>query len=224
MGGSKGSSETNQQLENSQVADANQLTSLLTQQSGNSNTLFNLGLPGLQTAENQAATLASGDPAAISRLISPATQQVQTATAGAKANILNNAPAGGEKNLAIEQADVQQGGQVGALATQGYNNAFNSLAQLGSGNVSQSISSASTGISAGSAANNALSGVVGENIQQKGSTLGALGGLAGDATQLGTAGISSGAGAAGKGGAAAAAGKGGSSDAEIAAVDALGAF
>ena len=188
MGSSgKGSSESNTQLENAQVGDANALTNLLTQQSANSNTLFNLGLPGIQTAENQAQVLASGDPAAIARLISPATQQIQTATAGAKENILRTAPAGGEKNLAIENADVAQGAQVGALATQGYNNAFNSLATLGQSNVGLGVSSAGTGISAGSAANAGYSNVVGENIQQKGATLGAFGGLAGDAAYLGAA-------------------------------------
>lgn len=187
MGGGKGSSESNTQLENSQVGVANQLTSLLGQQQQNSNTLFNLGLPGLQTAEDQAATLASGDPAAIARLISPQTQNISQATAGAKQNIINNAPAGGAKNLAIENADVSQGAQVGALATQGTNNAFNSLAQLGQSNVGQSTSSAGTAISAGNAASSTYGNVVGENIQQKGATLGAFGGLAGDATELATA-------------------------------------
>lgn len=180
MGGGKGSSETNTQLENAQVADANQLTSLATQQQANSSTLFNLGLPGLQTSENYYSTLASGDPDAIAKLIAPAAQNIQTATAGAKQNILNTAPSGGEKNLAIESADVSQGAQIGALASQGYTAAPAALAQLGGANVNSSISSAGTAISADSSANSALSNVVGENIQQKGATLGAFGTLGGD--------------------------------------------
>jgi hypothetical protein len=188
MGGGK-SSESNQQLENAQVSDANQLTSLATQQAGNSNTLFNLGLPGLQQSEDFYGALGSGSPNAIATAIAPATQQIQQATAGAKQNILNTAPAGGEKNLAIEQADVNQGAQVGSLASQGFTSAFPALAQLGGQNVNAGISSAGTAISAGGQANSALSGVVGENIQQKGATLGAFGGLAGDATTLGAAGI-----------------------------------
>lgn len=188
MGSSKGSSsESNTQLENAQVSDANALTALAQQQGQNSNTLFNLGLPGLQTSENQAATLASGDPDAIAKLIAPAAQQVQTATAGAKQNILNTAPAGGAKDLAIENADVQQGGQIGALASQGFNNSFNSLAQLGGANVAAGQGAAGTAISGYGQSNQALSGVVGENIQQKGATLGALGGLGSDVASVGGA-------------------------------------
>lgn len=176
MGGGK-SSESNTTLENAQVSDANALTTLAQGQAANADTLFNLGLPGLQTSENFYSTLASGDPDAIAKLIAPAAQQIQTATAGAKQNILNTAPAGGEKNLAIEQADVTQGAKIGDLATQGYTSAFPALAQIGGANVNSSISSAGTAISADSSANNALSNVVGENIQQKGATLGAFGSL-----------------------------------------------
>lgn len=192
MGGGKGSSDSNQTLENAQVQDANQLTALATQQAGNSQTLFNLGLPGLQTSENFYSSLASGDPDLISKIIAPASQQIQTATAGAKQNILNTAPAGGEKNLAIEQADVSQGAQIGNLASQGYTAAFPALAQLGGQNVNANISSAGAATSAFGGANNALSGVVGENIQQKGATLGAVGGGLGDAATLGAAGITAG--------------------------------
>lgn len=192
MGSGKGSSETNTQLENSQVGEANALTGLLNQQSSNSQQLFNLGLPGLTQSENFYSTLASGDPQAIQTLLAPAAQQIQTATAGAKQNILNTDPDGGEKNLAIEQADVNQGAQVGALASQGYTSAFPALAQLGGQNVNANISSAGAAISAGSAANNAYSNVVGENIQQKGATLGAVGGGLGDAATLGAAGITAG--------------------------------
>ena len=93
--------------------DASALTALAQQQGANANTLFNLTEPGMATAENFYQVLASGDPTAIARAIAPATQQISQATAGAKQNIMTNAPAGGEKNLALEQADVSQGAQVG---------------------------------------------------------------------------------------------------------------
>jgi hypothetical protein len=80
MGGTNKGGGTPEQIQESQLADQNALTSLAQQQGANSNTLFNLGLPGLQTSENQAATLASGDPDAIAKLVAPAAQQVQTAT------------------------------------------------------------------------------------------------------------------------------------------------
>jgi hypothetical protein len=186
MGGSgKGGAESNSQLQSSQIGEANALTGLLNQQSTNSNSLFNLAFPGQQVAENAAETLASGDPYAISRLISPQTQQITQAATGAKQNIINNAPAGGEKNLALENVDVQQGGQVGALATQGVNNAYNSLAQLGQSGIGQSQNAASTAISAGSSAAGIYGNAIQENIQQKGATLGAFGALGGDIAGLG---------------------------------------
>jgi len=191
LGSGKGSSENNQTLENAQVGNANALTTLLNQQSANSQSLFNLGMPGLQQSEGFYGALASGSPQKISEVIAPATQQITQATQGAKQNIMNNSPAGGEKNLALEQTDVNQGAQVGSLASQGFTSAFPALAQLGGANVNEGISSAGTAISAGSSANQSLSNVVQQNIQQKGATLGAFGGLAGDASTLGAAGITS---------------------------------
>jgi hypothetical protein len=181
MGGTNKGGGTPEQIQESQLADQNALTSLAQQQGANSNTLFNLGLPGLQTSENQAATLASGDPDAIAKLVAPAAQQVQTATAGAKQNILNTAPAGGAKDLAIENADVQQGGQIGALASQGYNNSFNTLAQLGGANVSSSQNAAGIASSGFNSASNIGSTLFSENQEQKGATLGMFGTLGGDA-------------------------------------------
>jgi hypothetical protein len=163
------------------------LTALANQQGANAQSLFGASFPGFVTAENQAATLASGDPSAIARAIAPATQQVTQATAGAKQNIMNNAPAGGEKNLALEQADVSQGAQVGALASQGFNNSFNTLAQLAGQGVSQSQSGTGLAISGINSANSEISNLFNQHQEQKGSTLGAIGSVVGDATSLATA-------------------------------------
>lgn len=176
MGGGKGGS-SNQQLESAQSGLASQLTSLLSQQQSESGQLFNLAFPGMTQATDFYQTLASGSPDAIARVIAPAAQQIQTATAGAKQNILTTAPAGGEKNLAIEQADVAQDAQVGSLASQGYTSAFPALAQLGGQGVGLGQGAASTAISAGSAANSIDSSVIQEHIQQKGASLGAFGAL-----------------------------------------------
>ena len=166
-------------LEASQVQNSTALTSLAQTQGANSNQLFQASFPGFQTAENAASVLSSGDPDAISKLIAPAAQQIQTATAGAKQNILNTAPAGGAKDLAIENADVQQGGQIGALASQGYNQSFNQLAQLAGQGGSQSNAAAGTAISGFNSSNSGLGSVVNENIAQKGATLGGFGSLLG---------------------------------------------
>lgn len=167
-------------LEQGQLANATALTGIAEQQSKNSQQLFQAAFPGFQTAESFYGALASGDPSAIARAISPATQQIAEATAGAKKNIMNNAPAGGEKNLALENADVSQGAQVGQTATQGYLQSFNALAGLAGQGVGQSIGTAGTGISALGAASTGLGNINEQQIQQKGASLGAFGGLAGD--------------------------------------------
>ena len=170
--------------EDAQAGLAKQLTSLLGQQSGESSQLFNLAFPGMQTSQNFYEALASGSPDLISKVIAPAAQQVSQQATGAKQNIMADAPAGGEKNLALENVNVSQGDQLGKLASQGYTGSFNALAQLGSGGVSQSQSAASTAISAGSAAGSQYQNLVNEHIAQKGTSLGAFGGLAADLSAL----------------------------------------
>ena len=68
----------------------------------------------------------------------PIAQQADASSAAAKQNILQNGPAGGEKNLALEQVDVNRGKTVGDAATQGFNGSFNALAQLSQQGVGES--------------------------------------------------------------------------------------
>jgi hypothetical protein len=175
------------QIQASETQDANALTTLATQQAGNSQTLFNESNPGFTSAENFYGSLASGDPTKIATAISPATQQIAQATAGAKANIMANSPAGGEKNLALEQADVSQGAEVGKAATGTFLNSFESLGKLAGQGTGDSISAAGTGISGFGASTSAF-GQIGQQqveqqqlqFQQKGQALGAFGSLGGD--------------------------------------------
>jgi hypothetical protein len=167
------------------TANADALTAIAQTQSNNSNQLFQESQPGFQQAESFEGSLASGDPYKIAAAISPATQKISQATAGAKANIMNNAPSGGEKNLALEQADVSQGAQVGGTATNAYLNSFNSLAQLASQGIGESTSAAGTGISGFGAANQGLSQVGQLQIEQKGAQLGALSSFGGDLAKVG---------------------------------------
>jgi hypothetical protein len=187
MGGGKGGVN---QAKNNISANSTALTGLAQTAQGQSTQLFNSAFPGFQSAENFYTALSSGDPTAIARAISPATQQINQATAGAKQNILNNAPSGGEKNLALEQANVSQGAQVGNLASQGYLNSFNALAGLAGQGISQGTGLANTAVGGLGASNQGNQAAANLGIQQKGQTLGAVGGLLGDATSLGTAGIS----------------------------------
>ena len=181
MGGKSGLSNSVQEgMEQNQSA----LVSIAQQQAGNAQTLFNLTEPGLGQAEDFYSALSRGDPAAIARAIAPATQQITQATNSAKQNIMQNAPSGGEKTLALEQADVSQGAQVGQAASGSFLNSFNALAQLAGQGVGESISAAGTGISGYNAANQGLGQLGSLQIQQKGAQLGALSSLGQDAATV----------------------------------------
>jgi hypothetical protein len=170
-----------------ETSNSNALTAIAQQQNQNSQTLFNESNPGFQTAENQYATLASGNPYAISRAVAPQVQQISQATAGAKQNIMNNAPAGGEKAIALESADVAQGAKVGDVSTGAIGGSFNALAQLAGQGTGESNASANTAIS-GLGTSNSGFGQIGQQqiqqqqlqAQQKGQSLSAFGGLGGD--------------------------------------------
>jgi hypothetical protein len=203
VGGGK-SSESNTQLENAQVQDANSLTGLAEQQGANSQQLFNLAFPGMQQSEQFYSSLASGNPNLIASAIAPAAQQIQQQSAGAKQNILSTAPAGGERNLAIQQVDVNQGAQVGALASQGYTSAFPALAQLGGQGAGLAQGAAGQATSAYGQSSSALGSVVGENNQAKGQSLGTFGDLAGGVSSGIGGGLGASAGGASSKGAAAA--------------------
>lgn len=180
MGGGGKGGVSNAQAEQAQAGMATQLSSLMGQQAGQSNQLFNLAFPGLQHAENFYGALASGSPNLISAEIAPAAQQVATATAGAKKNILETSPMGGERNLALSQADVAQGAQIGQLASQGYLSSQNALASLGTRGVGLGQGAAGQAIGAGSSAGQQWGNIFQQNVQQKGATLGAIGSVLGD--------------------------------------------
>ena len=125
--GKSNSAGLSPQVSSGLQANSDALTQIAQQQNANAQKLFQEANPGFQSAENFYGTLSTGDPYAIARAISPATQQISQATTGAKQNIMNNAPSGGEKTLALEQADVNQGAQVGQAATGSFLNSFNAL-------------------------------------------------------------------------------------------------
>lgn len=162
--------------------------------------LFNLGLPGLEASESYYGKLAGGDPNALARANAPAIQGITQATNSAKQNIVQNNSRGGERNLALEQADLSKGAQIGNLTTQSYTNAFPSLAQLGGQNVAQGTAATNAGTGALNMASNQYGNLLNINAQDKAATMGFLGSLAGGAAQVGAAGIKSTSGATTTGG------------------------
>lgn len=156
-------------------------------QAANSNKLFGAAFPGFNAAEAFYGDLSTGDPGKIALATAPATQQINQATQGSIKNIMQNAPAGGEKNLAIENAFVNQGAQVGKTASDSYLNSFNALASLAGQGVGESTAAAGTGISGFNSANQGVANLANLQIQQKGAQLGAITSLASDAATVGAA-------------------------------------
>jgi len=189
----KGSSTTapSPQVTSGMTADQNALAALVNQQTQQSDQLFSLTEPGLVTAENYYQTLASGDPGAIMRAIAPQAQQTSQAAAGAKKNIMDNAPAGGEKNLALEQVDVNRGAQIAGSASGAVQAAPASLGKIAGQGIGESQTA--TGLASG-ALGQSLSGwssLGGMQLQEqqiqaqeKGQQLGAASSAASDAAMM----------------------------------------
>lgn len=150
-------------------------------------TLFNMAIPGLEAANSYYTKLASGDPSALSRANAPAIQGITQQSNAAKQNIVQDTPRGGERNLALDQADIAKGSQISQLTTGSYTNAFPSLAQLSGQNVSQGNAATQTGLSGLSSAAGQYGNLLNINAQDKASTLGLLGSLAGAGATLGAA-------------------------------------
>ena len=141
--------------------------------------LFNLALPGLQQSESYYGKLASGDPQALARANAPAVQGITDATNSAKASIVQDNPRGGERNLALENADIAKGAEVSKLTTGSYTSAFPSLTSAGGQNVSQGTASTSSGVQAMQGAAGQYGNLLNNNAMSKASTLGFFGSLAG---------------------------------------------
>jgi hypothetical protein len=149
------------------TTDETALVGLAGQQASNAQQIYNLEEPGLQQSTNFYESLASGDPAAIMRAIAPTAQATSQATAGAKANIMANDPAGGEKNLALELADVNRGRQIASTASGASIGAENALAKMGTQGVGLSEGLAGEAIGGYGAASSSTLGSGGLQLQSQ---------------------------------------------------------
>ena len=199
-GGKGGGNNTGASPEVTQGELQNQsaLVSIAQQQSQNAQQLFGLTEPGLATAEDFYTKLASGDPSSIMQAIGPAAGQIQQSAQGATKSILETAPAGGEKNLALAEVQANKGAQVGNVATSAFLGAPNALAQIAGQGIGESIASTGQATGAYSAGSNTLANLGNQQIaqqqiqaEQKGNVLGALGSLAGSGAEIATAGTDS---------------------------------
>ena len=158
---------------------ASQMAATGATETAEGSTLFNMALPGLEQSESYYGKLASGDPNALARANAPAIQSITKATDSAKKNIMQDNPRGGERNLALEEADLSKGAQVGQLETGSYTSSFGSLAGLGGQNVGQGTSAQSSGVQGMNAAANQYGQIQQINSQNKAQTMGAGGDLLG---------------------------------------------
>lgn len=147
-------------------------------------TLFNLALPGLQQATSYYGKLASGDPNALARANAPAIQQITGQSNEQLKNIMQNAPRGGARDLALSEADLSKGAQISNLTTGSYTNAFPSLASLGGQNVGQGTSATSAGLQGMNAAANQYGNLQQLNNEQKSTMLGFGASLAGTGASI----------------------------------------
>lgn len=170
-----------QQLQDAQTSLANVMADTGKASAKEGQTLFNLALPGLEQSESYYGKLATGDPAALSRANAPAIQQIGSASASAKKNIVQDNPRGGERNLALEEADLTKGAQISNLTTGSYASSFGSLAGLGGQNVSQGTAATGTGLQGMNAAANQYGQLGQLQNEQKATQMGFLGSLVGAA-------------------------------------------
>lgn len=187
----KGSTGASDSVTSGLQSDATALTQIASQQAGQGQQLFNASFPGFQAAEQHAQQLSSGNPYMLAQATAPVAQQADAAAAASKQNILQNGPAGGEKNLALENVDVNRGATVGNAASSSYLNSFNTLAGLSGQGIGMGQGSTSLGISGYGGAGSQLSSLGGLQLQgqqlqaqEKGNSLGALSSLGGDAASI----------------------------------------
>jgi hypothetical protein len=168
-----------QQLQAAQTSLANVMASTGQQSAQEGSQLFNLALPGLEQSESYYGKLASGDPNALARANAPAIQGITEQSNQAKENILQDNPRGGERNLALQEADISKGAQISNLTTGSYVGAFPSLASLGGQNVSQGNAATATGLQGMNAAANQYGQLQQLSNEQKATQLGIVTSLAG---------------------------------------------
>jgi hypothetical protein len=170
-----------QSLQDAQTSLANTMSSTGKQSAKEGGTLFNLALPGLEKSEAYYGKLSSGDPAALARANAPAIQQISSATDSAKKNIIQDAPRGGGRDLALAEADINKGAEVSKLTTGSYLSSFGSLSNLGGQNVSQGNAATATGLQGMNAAANQYGQLQQIDNEQKATQLGFITSLAGSA-------------------------------------------
>lgn len=176
-----------QQSQNQEQQISQEQIALAQDQQKNSDTLFNLGLPGLQKANQYYSDLATGDQGAMTRAEAPAIESINTQTQGAKNAINTSGARGGTKDLALQEADISAAGQKGNLLTQAYTSSFPALAQIGQGGVGLSINQVANALAGFGGAANTTSNLANQQEAGKATQMSFLGSLVGAGGEIAAA-------------------------------------
>jgi hypothetical protein len=163
----------------SQATLANEMAATGATETAEGSQLFNMALPGLEQSESYYGKLASGDPNALAKANAPAVQAITQSTNKAKQNIMQDSPRGGGQQLALNEADLSKGAQVGQLETGSYTSSFGSLAGLGGQNVGQGTGAQSSGLQGMNAAANQYQNIQNTNAASKAQQVGTWSSVAG---------------------------------------------
>lgn len=133
----------------------------------------------LAPAMNYYQQLVSGNP---QQTMAAAAPQISNITGGYNASveqINNNVAPGAARDYALSQVPIQQNSQVASTLNSVTQNAYGSLAALGSGSESASLQFLGGGVSAGNAASSSNQVTMQAQEQSKADTMGFLGSLIG---------------------------------------------
>jgi hypothetical protein len=139
--------------------------------------LYNLTFPGMQSAENFYTQLSTGNPQAIQTATAPATEQIAKNYQQAIQNIKTTQPRGGAQDLAVQQAQISEAGQIGSTQANAYLGSFPALANLASGGIGLSVNEVTQALSAFSGASSSNQALGQMQNMGKAETLSFLGGL-----------------------------------------------
>ncbi len=114
--------------------------------------------------------------------------QIAKGAAGAREGILDTQPAGAGRDFALASLQRDQAGQKAGALNSIYMSAFPTLAGLGAGDANIGLQTLGGGLRASAQGGEGLSAINNRAAQQKSSTLGLLGGLAGTAGNIATGG------------------------------------
>jgi hypothetical protein len=170
-----------QQAEQNQLNISNQNEALDQQYAQMAQQIINRGQALEQPLIQQQTALASGDPTAVNQAAAPGLTQIANSENSARESIYTNVPAGAGREFALSQLPIQSYGQSANYLNSIVNQAPQTLAQLGAGQLNLGTTEQGAAQGAGSLAVGAAGGAANEANQGKSATLGFLGSLAGAA-------------------------------------------